>query len=373
MGYKEQEKVIMITKKQLTALAVNAIIVKMLLTLPRNIFAVCGQAAWLAGVYTTLLALGLFYATQKIYPGNENIIGIAMRIGGKRLKIVVGLIVFAVLALNIMSIIRIFPEIIRLVLLQKTYLEIIGTVFVLAIIFGASCGIESVARVHEMFLPVASVVFAAFIIMLIPEMDFNNLFPILGEGPAALFGGGLIGMSVFSDLLLLNVLIPSVENTDAYRKSGIKAIIIGGICSCVILFLYALSYVNPASAEFIIPIYQLERLINLSDFFSRLEALFQFIWSISILLYCSLYIAVLALIWRDTFDLRHSKPLVAPISIMLVGAAIVPNSLNDMIAVESIINKWVYIPAFAIPIIMGGALKYKMFHVKHKKGGGANE
>ena len=353
----------MITKKQLTALTVNTIIVKMLLTLPRNLFAVCGQAAWIAGVYATALALAIFLVIQKLYTGNENVIGIAQRIGGKGLKIATGLVVFAVLAINIISVIRIFPEIVRLVLLQKTYFEIIGTVFIISVIFGASCGLESIARVHEMFLPVAAVVFAAFIIMLIPEMDFNNLYPVFGKGLGVIFWDGLGVMSIFTDLLLLNILIPYMKNADAYRKSGSKAIIIGGVCSCLILFLYALSYAYPASAEFIIPIYQLERLINLSDFFSRLEALFQFIWSISILLYCSLYIAVLALVWRDTFDLRHSKPLISPISIMLVGAAIVPDSLNDMIAFEAHINRWIFIPAFLIPIIMGAVLK--MFHVKH--------
>lgn len=359
----------MITKKQLTAVMINAIIVKMLLTLPRSIFASCGQAAWLAGIYVTAIALAVFFGIKKLYSGNENVIGIARRVGGRPLKIIVGLSVFLVLALNIVSILRIFPEIVRLVLLQKTYFEIIGTVFIAAVIFGASCGLESVARVQEMFLPVAGVIFAAFIIMLIPEMDFNNLFPILGNGASAVFLHGLEGMSIFTDLLLLNILIPFMKNTDAYRKAGTKAIIIGGVCACLILFLYALTYVYPASAEFIIPIYQLERLINLSDFFSRLEALFQFIWSISILLYCSMYIAVLSLVWRDTFDLRHSKPLIAPISIMLVGIAILPATLNDMIAVESFINKWIYIPSFLIPIIMSTILKCKMFHVKHKKGG----
>ena len=224
-----------------------------------------------------------------------------------------------------------------------------------------------------MFFPVAGIVFVAFIIMLVPEMDFNNLFPILGKGLPAVFFGGLEGMSIFTDLLLLNILIPYMKNVDAYRKSGTKAIVIGGGCACVILFLYALSYVYPASAEFIIPVYQLERLINLSDFFSRLEALFQFIWSISILLYCSLYVAILSLVWRDTFDLRHSKPLIAPISIILVGAAALPVSLNDMLAVEAHINRWIYIPAFLIPLLSGVVLKCRMFHVKHFRENGSDE
>ena len=355
----------MLTNKQLSSIIINAIVVKMLVTFPRNIFVYCANASWITAIYASAVAFGLFFIIQKLYPSKVNVIALADRVGGRGIRIITGIAVFAVLALNFVSVVRVFPAVIRLVLLQKTYVEIIGTVFVLVVIFGASCGIEAIARVQQLFLPVAGVVFGAFLIMLVPDMNFGYLMPVFGNGVKSILAEGLSALSLFTDLLVLNILLSKMRDSDTYRKSGKKAIFIGGACSVLIFFFYGACYSYPASTEFIVPVYQLERLINLSDFFSRLEALFQFIWSISILLYSALYGAVLAEVWRDTFGLKHSKPLIAPIIIGLVGVAVIPQSLNDMIHFEGVINKWLYIPAFAVPILIG--LVYKMFHVKHSE------
>ena len=364
LNKKEREKR-MLTNKQLSSIIINAIVVKMLVTFPRNIFVYCANASWLTAIYTTAIAFGLFWVIQKLYPTRENVIALADRVGGRIVRIITGVAVFTVLALNFVSIVRVFPAIIRLVLLQKTYVEIIGTVFVLVVIFGASCGIEAIARVQQLFLPVAGVVFGAFLIMLVPDIHFGYLMPIFGNGIKSIMVDGLSTLSIFTDLLVLNILLPKIKNSDTYKKSGKKAILFGGACSVLIFFFYGACYSYPASTEFIVPVYQLERLINLSDFFSRLEALFQFIWSISIFLYSALYGAVLAEVWRDTFGLRHSKPLIAPVIIALVGVAVIPESLNDMLHFEGIVNKWLYIPAFAIPLIIG--IIYKLFHVKQSE------
>lgn len=300
----------MLTDKQLSSIIINAIVVKVIITFPRDMFTYCGNAAWIAGIYTTAVAFCLFYVLKKLYTTRKNVISMADDVGGTPLRIITGLAVFAVLSINFVDIIRVFPEIIRLVLLQKTYAEIIGTVFIITLVLGAWCGIESIARVHQIFLPIAGIVFVGFLICLIEDIDGVNLLPILGNGIKAIFIDGLSGLSVFADLLLLNILIPYMKDVEDYKKSGTRSILIGGGCMVLVFIAYGLCYAYPVSSEFIIPIYQLERLINLSDFFSRLEALFQFIWAISILLYGTLYLAVLAQVWRESFKLHHAKPLV---------------------------------------------------------------
>lgn len=357
----------MITRKQVTSLIINAIIVKMLVTFPRSLFSYCGNAVWLAGIYSTGVAFGIFAIIRKIYVNDANVIGTAEKIGGTAFRIITGTVVFIVLGTNFVSLFRIFPEIIRLVLLQKTYTEIIGFIFILALIFGASCGIVSIARVTEIFLPVAGVIFAAFVLMLFPKTEIDNIFPLFGKGAAAIFVKGLSFMSVFADLLMLNILIPFTKNLDVYRRSGSHAILIGGACAVIIALMYGLCYSYPVSSKFLVPIYQLERLINLGDFFSRLEALFQFVWSICILLYSTLTIAVMAEVWRESFCLSHSKPLIAPITVGLCGFAVLPQSVNSMIAIENCIDSWIYIPAIIIPIIIAIIYKGKMFHVKQLK------
>ena len=353
----------MITQKQLTSVAITAFVTKMLVTFPTMIFRLCGNAAWLAGIYVTLVAVGIFALTRRVYKTDANVITLAEKTGGTLLRIVTGLAVFIVLGLNAIGLMRIFPEIIKLVLLQKTYAEIIGTAFAITLLFCASCGVEGIARVIEIFIPIGGIVFVGFILMIIPQVHIDYLFPILGNGIKSIFIDGLSALSIFTDILMLNILIPCTKDLESYKKSATRGIVIGGICAVLIFLAYGVCYVYPASGEFVIPIYQMERLINLSDFFSRLESLFRFVWSIMILLYSSLYIAVLSEVWAQTFRLPHSKPLIAPVIITLVGFAIIPQSLGDMVEIEEVIHKWIYIPAFLIPLAIAGV--YKLFHVKH--------
>ncbi len=343
----------MLTKKQLSTIMINAITVKMLMTYPHELVSICGNAAWINMIYCVLLALLLFVLTCTVYKSNCNVIDLSYKMGGRLLRMVVGSAVIVVMGLNILSLVRIFPEIIRLVLLQRTYVEIVGTVFMVALIIGARNGIEAIARVHAVFIPIAGIVFAVFIAMLIPSFKLDNIFPIFGKGYFNMFVKGISGISVFSDLLLLNILLSRCDNFEEYKQTGIKAVLISGVSVVMIVSAYCLSYEYPASLKYIAPVYQLERLIYLSNFFSRFEAFFQFVWTISIMLYGSLYLSVIAEVWKTSFDLKSSKPLIMAIAASLIGIAVSPASLNDMIRWESIINKWIFIPAFAIPILIG--------------------
>lgn len=349
----------MLTQKQLTTISVNAIAVKMLLTYPRVLIVMCGNAAWINMLYCTALVVMLFGAIRAVYCTDKNIIDAAESVGGNALRIIVCLIVFAVMSVNVISLIRVFPEIIKLVLLQNTYEEVIGIVFIAALVLGAMCGIGSIGRVHEIFIPIAGIIFVIFILLLIPGFRLESVVPILGKGPFSIFVEGISGLSVFSDIFLLNMLISHTKSLDNYKRAGTKSIIIGGAVAFLLIGAYCLSYVYPASENFLIPVYQLERMIYLSNFFSRFEAIFQFVWTISILLYGSVYLAVLTEVWEKGFKIRSSKIVLISVAIVLVGAAAFPRSLGDAAAWENSVTRWTYIPVFLLPIIIGCADRIK--------------
>lgn len=343
----------MLTQKQLTTISVNAIAVKMLLTYPRVLILMCGNAAWINSLYCTALAVLLFGAIRLIYNTDRNIIDAAAEVGGTCLRVIVGVILFIVMSANVVSLIRVFPEIIKLVLLQNTPEEIIGVIFIAALILGAMCGIEAIGRVHEIFIPIAGIVFVIFLLLLIPKYNIELIFPILGKGPFKLFIEGISGLSIFSDILLLNMLISHTKSIDNYKKTGTKSIIIGGLCAFCITAAYTLTYAYPASENFLVPVYQLERMIYLSNFFSRFEAVFQFIWTISILLYGSVYLAVLTEVWETSFKISSAKINIAAIAVILIGAAVFPRSLSVTTEWEMTITRWMYIPVFLLPLAVG--------------------
>ena len=66
----------------MTALLINVISLKMLLTFPRIFIINSANAAWIQALYNTLVVFLIFFATTKLYRGNKNVIQLA----GRRLK-----------------------------------------------------------------------------------------------------------------------------------------------------------------------------------------------------------------------------------------------------------------------------------------------
>ena len=71
----------MIDRKKMTTLLINVISVKMLLTFPKVMIINSGNAAWIECIYNTLIVIGLFWITTKLYRSNKNIIQLAEMIG----------------------------------------------------------------------------------------------------------------------------------------------------------------------------------------------------------------------------------------------------------------------------------------------------
>ena len=343
----------MLHKEEITSIMINALFVKILIFYPRIAVVNSENAAWIQILFNLAIMLIIYFITAKVYTVRKNIIQIAEEKGKKFLKIVVGVVVFLILMINLLSIIRIFPEIVRIVLLKETQTNVIMLIFAAAAAFGAYMGINSIARIHYILLPIAAVVLAIFLVMLIPFYNIDNVMPIFGAGADKIFIKGFRTMSFFSDILLLNILIPYAPTLNDLKKSGLKSVIISGGSAFITVLAYCLAYPSPISKDFVFPVYQLARMVHLSCFFSRFEAFFQFVWSLLTMLYASLYIYILSVVWQQTFSLKFSKPLVLPITAIAFSLAMIPTSIVNTINIDKTISAIIYPLVFILPIVFG--------------------
>ena len=269
----------------------------------------------------------------------------------------VGLAVVAVLSINYIPVLKVFPETIQVILLQDMKLGLIMLIFIIVSVIGAYMGLESISTINYLFLPIVGIMMFAFLLLLIPYYDLNNLTPVFGNGFKSLFFNGTNSLSIFSDIILLNILLPYMENYGEFRKNGFRAITIGGIVVVLIMFAYCLVYPYPESENFILPVYQLTRVIHLSSFFSRFETFFQFAWTILMLLYSSFYLYIISYVWQTTFNLKDNKPLLIPIVMCIFGIAANQGSVMDFIDNEEFFNYIVYPFSFLLPLLFGLCLR----------------
>ncbi len=348
-------------KKELSCTLINLITIKMLFVYPRIMIINSGNAAWIQCLYVSVIAILLYLACIKLYEkiGSISILEACDKIGGKPLKIIIGIITTAILVSNIAMNIRLLPESIKTVLLPLTPINLLFIVFLAAIALGAYFGIYSICRIHALFIPVITICLAILFLFIIPHADVNNLFPILGLGTYNLFVTGLDSLSIFSDILVLFILMPYCKNFSIAKKSGLNAMITSAVMSFLIIFLYVLVYSYPTSTEFIFPSYQMTRLIKIGDFFQRIEAFFEYIWAILMLLYSSAYLFVICYIWKEIFDLKYYRELILPFAIIIGGISFIPGTLMELYKISEIIARITPSISFLIPILVSVAYRVK--------------
>lgn len=341
-----------LNSRELTSVLINLITVKMLFTYPRYLVERMENGAWISVALWGMVALGIFLLTQYIYLKTERmtILMQAELLGGKILKAVTGIATIILLMFNIAPMVRAFPEAIKTALLQNTPMLIIITILAVGVAIGARFGIEPLARVAAIFLPVACAFIVFFFLTLIPYYRLTNLFPIslfkvTVEGTSAL--------SVFADIFVLNLLMPYARDMNTVKKSGICAIIIGGITGFLIVLAYCLTYLYPLTARFIVPMYQLARNLRIGTYFQRLESIFEFIWSFSIFIYTSVYVFVMCDIFRQSFNLKHYRPLVFPVLMVLLRLVFWESGYIEAQR-SNFVNSGFFYPIFYIlPLLFG--------------------
>lgn len=297
-----------LSNKDFTAVLINVMYVKLLLAIPRNMIQIAGNAAWLLSIFATLVMLLLFFIITKLHDFSSPIINIKSTAG----RLIIGILTTVTLLLSMASVVKIYPETVKVILLKNTPIEIILLIAAAVAALGAHIGIEPLGRISSLFQPVAAVVGVLCILFLIPHMKLSNLSPLLAKGAGSIATHGLTAISGFSDIILLFVLSHDTKEPKKLIKTGYKAIIIMGIIMTIVMLSYCLIFPSGVSETYILPIYQMVRLVQIGDFFGRFEAFFEFIWSISILLYYSIYLYALSVVWQKTFKLPYSKPLIAP-------------------------------------------------------------
>lgn len=349
----------LLEKKQVVCMLVNIICIKMIMTYPRILVQYMGNAAWINIIYVSLLTLFIYCLIGKIYkPEYGTFVASAEKIGGKTLKRIVGVLISAVFIANIAFEVRSYPETVKTVLLEETKMQIIVVLYIFAAAVGAYIGIESNARIHAIFMPIAAVVMVGFFLLSMPYWKINNIMPILGNGAKQIFIKGTQNICMMSDIVVLNYLMPHIKTKRDIKNSGCTAIIISGIVSLLIVGTYNLIYPYPTSAEFILPAYQISRIVKMGAFFQRWEAFFQFVWSIGMYLYTSLYIGVITGVLADAFDLKFSRILVFPISIIVSSVAFTISMQNSLTVLAVGIYSMIGL-AFCVPVALGLLMRAK--------------
>ncbi len=345
------------TQKELTCITVNAVTLKMLLVYPKFIAENSGNAAWITCAAVTLAAVAFAYISGELLRGGKCIVDLSKH-GAAR--VLAGAILIAVLVLNMLATILFLPVSVKTVMLQYTNIYVIAIALAVTVTAVSFAGLHAAARIHAIFVPIAAGILAFFLILLTSEMNVRHLTPLFGTGYKNVFLNGLYFISLYTDLVLLNVIGSECRDKQKARRAVITGILISGGTCALFLAAYAAVFPRPVMEYTLMPMYSLSKSIKFGAYFGRFEALIEFIVVLLGVLYAGVYMNAIASVVERTFYVKGRNLILCIEGILLLAALI----LSGTVATLERMVKVFYAAAVVLTAVLAA-----MYGVMRKAGG----
>ncbi|ODM25489.1 spore gernimation protein [Clostridium sp. Bc-iso-3] len=336
-------------------LLITMISTKAILNFPSTMAKIGGPAAWFVAIYVSVLAIIAFYIISKLYSKFEgkDIIDIGEILGGKTLKILLGILIIIFLTALLSFYLRNFSEEMKTMGFAMSPIGFIMLFFVLGMVISAYHGIEPLIRFQSILVPITVISFTLFVIALIPSMSIDSIMPILGTGPYNIFVKGALRISDFAEIIFLFLLPPFIKKRDVFNKVGFTGLTICSMVLVSLTFSFVSVYPYPVSTDDLLPAYELARIIKFGRFFERAESILVITWATIGFMYLSTVFYFLLHVFGKTFDLYYYKPLILPFALVVMSISLIPpRSMNSILLEAETFRNLAWLIAFVLPVLL---------------------
>lgn len=336
---------IKISARQLMILAAFITIGDSILVLPAIPALLAKRDAWISaliGLAIGLLIVYLFVRVGKLNP-KLTYIELNKTILGKWIGTIVAVLSLGYVLLNISTVLRGVGDFTVSQIMPDTPIEAIFILLLLLVIMGVRLGLETIARVAEIFFPWFILLFIILVVSLAPAIDIRNVQPVFDNGIKPILHGSIACAAFpFMELIVLMSIFPHVNRPEKIGQGIFIGALLGGIMLFIIISLSILVMGVGPTERLLYPSYDLAKRINIGDFFQRIEAILALLWLITVFFKLSMYLYAFSRGISQLFKLKDYRMLLLPIgmSIIVFSLMIAPNIIyyNKVIA-----NYWAYL------------------------------
>ena len=361
-----------INNSQVFALVADYTIGTTVLSIISGVAGYAGRDAWIVALVTPFMGLPvlwMFFYLNKLFPG-KTLVEIIQDVFGKWVGwIVSAYFVFFLCFLSVTEVVFYMGNFVKSEYMTETPLYAFNTLLVITIAVGLLYGIETIGRSSEIFLYIISFLILLTILLDLPNIKTDNLFPVLENGIAPVLKGCLYLNSFLAlPLIVFAFFYPlNVADVQKSRKSFFGgyfwASFLGFLCTIMSIFILGATI----TAKTNYPTYLFSKEINISSI-TRFEGFITFSWMFAEFIKVSIYSYAGLVGFTQLFGLKGYKKMVIPIgiSILVFSGVVYPN-----IAYQQKWDSTTWVVSvgtfgFVLPaaLIIGKKIKDVIHHVK---------
>ncbi|SFJ70919.1 GerAB/ArcD/ProY family transporter [Thermoflavimicrobium dichotomicum] len=299
---------------QVAVLMYPTIVVTALLIVPSMTAKHAERDMWISPIWASsigFLTVYVAYQLHKLYP-KQTVIEYSEKILGRFLGKMVGAIFLFHYLHTIGIVFREYAEFVKENFLFKTPLlvMILGMIFVCT--YAVTGGAEVLGRCGEVFVPIGLFLLVSIILLLIPDMKFEYMFPIMEEGITPSIIGSFVPQGWFGEFFLISFLLPAMKGQENRMKWGMISVF--AVMLTMILFNFvSLFLFGDITKHITYPVIKAVRYISIADFFEHVEALVMAIWVLGAFLKICVFSYAIVIGMAQWLNLSHYHPIVWPI------------------------------------------------------------
>ncbi|WP_438444653.1 GerAB/ArcD/ProY family transporter [Gorillibacterium sp. sgz5001074] len=258
-----------VSKRQVVILGIALVLEANLVSLPNQIIGAARMDAWLSyliGMGCILVPLWLASKVLASHPGQDLF---AILVGrhpmlGRAAAVVVLLFIFILLVRDI----RVLTEFVSIALLPATPLVMISLLIVISIVLTTRGGIQVIARMMEIWVPLFILFLLFLAVLLYTEFEPRNLLPLFNRGLGPPFAGSWYAVAYIGEIMLL----PFLFGAGPLRfREGLLGLAIGTGLLLLVNFYLLLTLGANLSGKILFPLYEIVRIVRVTDFLDRFD------------------------------------------------------------------------------------------------------
>ena len=255
--------------------------------------------------------LGTRFPDLTLAQYSEKLLG---RWPGKALALVILWILLHIAATEV----RIYADMLITGFLTETPAVFLIATMVIASAAAAYAGIEVIGRAADLLFPIYLLMIVGTLLLPLPLLDnmLFNLEPVFSRGWGPVLRGAVTPVAVTSQFLVLTMLVPAVNEPKRALKSALAALA-GASAVLIPIVLITTAIIGPKPAQRLVyPFFSVVRVVALSEFVERVEALAILSWGFGLFVEVAVYLYCGAKGLAQVMGLRDYRPLVLPMAVI---------------------------------------------------------
>lgn len=350
---------------QAIALILIIVINHLILGTPRTLIAETGTGTILNMLYVFLLVLLLIFIINKLFNNfkGKDIVDISEFLGGKVLKVIVGIVFIGYFLLILSTTVRIIVQDLEIIYFENITISVLTLIIIASIVFIYKYGSPAIIKCNTIIAPITGIAILVIAFSNIQDFSLDRIFPILGFGAKETFINGASNIFAYSGLAVLYFIMPMLKGSRNFKRVSITAtilvgiLIIGSVASLVLSFPF-IENINEISS-----LYVESRDISYWQVFQRIDGLFVFSWILALLSYISVVLFIIVTIFRKLTNTRKEFPVVLAFATITYVTTLIPNNIAMIRFLEDVVFKYTNIfvaICFSLLILIFANIKYKI-------------